>query len=190
MNINIALFASGSGSNVENIIRYFQSNTNIAFPLILSNKADAYVHQRAKDLGVPSVTFSKKELEEGKIILRLLQENKVDFIVLAGFLLKVPSYLVSAFPNKIVNIHPALLPKYGGKGMYGRYVHEAVVAAGEQESGITIHYVNDHYDDGNIIFQAKCPLLPTDTAEDVAEKVYQLEYEHYPRVIEKLLQQL
>ena len=190
MKRNIALFSSGSGSNAENIIRYFHSNPEVSFPLILSNKVDAYVHQRAKALGVSSLTFSKAEWEESEHILQLLQEKKVDFIVLAGFLLKVPSKLIAAYPDKIINIHPALLPKYGGKGMYGQHVHEAVVAAGEKESGITIHYVNEHYDEGNIIFQAKCAVLPTDTADDVAEKVHQLEYDYFPKIIAQLMEKL
>jgi phosphoribosylglycinamide formyltransferase-1 len=190
MKKNVAIFASGSGSNAENIIRYFHSDSDVSFPLILSNKTGAYVHQRAKALGVPSVTFTKQELENGNLILSLLNDNKIDLIVLAGFLLKIPMYLITAYPNKIINIHPALLPKYGGKGMYGHYVHEAVVAAGEKESGITIHYVNEHYDEGNVIFQAKCELFPTDTAEDVAKKVHQLEYEYYPQVIRQLLKEM
>lgn len=186
MSLKIALLASGSGSNAENIIRYFSSNSTFAFPLIVSNKADAYVHQRAAQLGVPSYTFSGADFAQGHRILSLLQQHNIDCIVLAGFLLKVPQVLIDAYPSKIINIHPALLPKYGGKGMYGHYVHDAVAASGDTESGITIHYVNENYDEGNIIFQAKCPVLPTDTADNIAEKVHALEYEFFPKVIADL----
>jgi phosphoribosylglycinamide formyltransferase-1 len=181
----IALFASGSGSNVENIIRYFSGNAEISFPLVVSNRRNAFVHERAKSLGVPSHFFPKESFENGDV-LRLLQENDIDGIVLAGFLLKVPENLLKAFPNRIINIHPALLPKYGGQGMYGHHVHEAVVAAHEKESGITIHYVNENYDEGQIIFQAKCQVLPTDTADDVAAKVHELEYRRFPEIIGKI----
>lgn len=190
MSIKIAIFASGSGSNAENIINYFSSNSEIEIPLILSNKADAYVHERAKKFNIPSFTFSRADLNETDIVLNILAENEVDFIVLAGFLLKVPAYLIQAYPNKIINIHPALLPKYGGKGMYGEHVHEAVVANGEKESGITIHYVNENYDEGNIIFQSKCEVLSSDTADDVAEKVHRLEYAHFPRVIDETIRKM
>jgi len=187
MKINIALFASGSGSNAENIVRYFQKKENVNVALVLSNKNDAFVLKRAKKLHIPSVTFTKKEMEETDKILQILEKNKINFIVLAGFLLKIPAYLIAAYPNRIINIHPALLPKYGGKGMYGHFVHEAVVAAKEKESGITIHFVNEHYDEGAIIFQAKCPILPTDTPDDVAGKVHELEYEYFPKVIEEAI---
>lgn len=181
----IAILASGSGSNAENIIRYFSANPIFSFPIIISNKGDAYVHERAKNLGVSSVTVSKEGFNSGEV-LELLRKHKIDAIVLAGFLLKIPDNLIEAYPNKIVNIHPALLPKYGGKGMYGHHVHEAVVANKESESGITIHYVNENYDEGAIIFQAKCEVLATDTAEDVAEKVHELEYRYFPEVIEQV----
>ena len=183
----IALFASGSGSNAENIIRYFENNPEIQFPLIVSNKSDAYVHERAKKLNLPSVTVNKSGFENGEV-LQLLKDYQIDFIVLAGFLLKVPENLITAYPNKIINIHPALLPKYGGKGMYGHHVHEAVVANKEKESGITIHYVNENYDEGEHIFQATCEVLPNDSAEDVAEKVHALEYKYFPEVIDKILE--
>ncbi len=186
MPLNIAIFASGSGSNAENIIRYFNSSEKFFFPIIISNKEDAYIHQRAQQLNIPSFTFSKEDFISADKLLKFLKENKIDRIVLAGFLLKIPQQLVDAYPNGIINIHPALLPKYGGKGMYGSHVHEAVAASGDTESGITIHYVNAHYDEGNIIFQAKCPVLPTDTADNIAEKVHKLEYEHFPRVIGEL----
>ncbi|MDR1743049.1 MAG: phosphoribosylglycinamide formyltransferase [Dysgonamonadaceae bacterium] len=185
--INIAIFASGSGSNAENIAEYFSGNKEIQISLILSNKADAFVHERAKKWGIPSLTCPKKEFDEGKRILEILRDHNIGFIVLAGFLLKIPDTLIETFPKKMINIHPALLPKYGGKGMYGDHVHKAVVAAGETESGITIHYVNEHYDEGQVIFQAKCEVLPTDTFEDVARKVHKLEYLHFPKVIEQTI---
>ena len=184
---NIALFASGSGSNVENIIHYFRNDTNLNFPFIISNKQDAFVHERAKRLQVPSF-FNKKESFENGEVLAFLLKNKIDFIVLAGFLLKVPDNIIQAYPNKIINIHPALLPKFGGKGMYGSHVHEAVVANKETESGITIHYVNENYDEGQIIFQAKCQVFPTDTPEDVAAKVHELEYRYFPKVIRNVIE--
>lgn len=178
----VAILASGSGSNAENIIRYFSGDSELVFPLIISNKEDAYVHQRAKSLNVPSYTVPKAGFENGHALM-LLKENKIDFIVLAGFLLKVPDDILKEYSNRIINIHPALLPKYGGKGMFGSHVHEAVVANKEKESGITIHYVNENYDEGEIIFQASCEVLPSDTPDDVAEKVHRLEYLHFPQVI-------
>lgn len=186
MPIKIAIFASGSGSNAENIANYHSKSSVFEFPLIISNKADAFVHERAKKLQIPSFTFSKEDFLSGDRIITLLKEHKIEYIVLAGFLLRIPSSLIEAYPNKIINIHPALLPKFGGKGMYGRHVHQAVVDAGETESGITIHYVNGNYDEGNIIFQAKCPVLPTDTADTIAEKVHALEYEHFPKIISEI----
>ena len=182
MKKNIAILASGSGSNAENIIRYFRNNKDICFPVIISNREDAYIHERAKNLGIPSCVFKKADFENGKV-LDFLKEQQISFIVLAGFLLKIPDNLLQAYPDRIINIHPALLPKFGGKGMYGSHVHEAVVAAKEKESGITIHYVNENYDEGQIIFQAKCEVLPTDTPDDVAEKVHALEYMFYPEII-------
>lgn len=179
---NIALFASGSGTNVENIICYFQDDTRIHFPFIISNKPDAYVHERAKKLDIPSFYYKKESFENGEVLAFLL-ENKIDFIVLAGFLLQIPFNIIQAYPDKIINIHPALLPKFGGKGMYGSHVHEAVVAGRETETGITIHYVNENYDEGQIIFQAKCKVLPTDTPEDVAARVHELEYRYFPEII-------
>ena len=187
MKKNIAIFASGSGSNTENIIRYFRKNEAIQVSLVLSNRSDAYVLERAHRLGVPCNVFPKEDWMAGDEILAVLQEYHIDFVVLAGFLVRVPDLLLHAYPNKIINIHPALLPKFGGKGMYGDRVHEAVVAAGEKESGITIHYINEHYDEGNTVFQTACLVLPTDSPEDVAKKVHALEYEHFPRVIERVL---
>lgn len=182
----IVIFASGSGSNAENIVTYFSKDKNISFPCILSNKEEAFVKVRAEKLGVPFKYFTKEEWKNGDI-LRFLQEIEPDLIVLAGFLLRVPEEIISAFPEKIINIHPSLLPKHGGKGMYGMHVHEAVVADGDKESGITIHFVNENLDEGAIIFQAKCEVLPTDTPEDVAGKVHELEYKFFPEVIEKLI---
>lgn len=187
MERNIAIFASGSGTNAENIIRYFEKNGSVRVRLVVSNKKDAYVLQRAHRLGIPCGVFPKAEWEVAGDILKMLREYHVDFIVLAGFLLRVPELILHAYPNKIINIHPALLPKYGGKGMYGDRVHEAVVASGEKESGITIHYIDEHYDEGSIIFQATCPVLPEDTPHDVATKVHALEYEYFPKVIEEVL---
>lgn len=184
----LAIFASGSGTNAENITRYFSENPEIEISLILSNKRDAYVHERAKRLGIPSYTYSKTEFDEGVLILETLVQYKVDFIVLAGFLLKISQPILDAFPRRILNIHPALLPKFGGKGMYGDHVHRAVVAAGERESGITIHYINEHYDEGDVVFQTTCEVRPEDTPNDVAQKVHALEYRHFPEVIGQVLE--
>ncbi|MCQ2207371.1 MAG: phosphoribosylglycinamide formyltransferase [Paludibacteraceae bacterium] len=187
--IKIAIFASGSGSNAENIVTNFAGDNEVCFPYILVNKQDAYVHERAKKLGIPSQTFSKQQLEDGTI-LKQLQNDGIDFIILAGFLLKIPEAMVEAYPRRIVNIHPALLPNYGGKGMYGHHVHEAVVAAKETESGITIHYVDSHYDHGNTICQAHCPVAPTDTPDDVAANVHKLEYIYFPAAIRQALAEI
>ena len=187
MKKNIAIFASGSGSNAENLIRYFQKSDSVEVSLVLSNKSDAYVLERAYRLKVPCNVFPKEDWTAGDEILAILQEYRIDFIVLAGFLVRVPDLLLHAYPDKIINIHPALLPKFGGKGMYGDKVHQAVVAAGEKETGITIHYINEHYDEGSIIFQATCPVLPNDSPEEVAKKVHALEYEHFPHVIEETI---
>ncbi|MDR0422166.1 MAG: phosphoribosylglycinamide formyltransferase [Proteiniphilum sp.] len=184
---HIALFASGNGSNAENIVRYFSGNRNISVSLIVSNRRDAYVHERARQLGVKSLTFSRVEFEDGLAVTDVLRVCGVDFIVLAGFLLKVSQPLLDAFPGRIINIHPALLPKFGGKGMYGDRVHRAVVDAGENESGITVHYVDGQYDGGEIIFQATCEVLPEDSPEEVARKVHVLEYAFFPKVIEKVI---
>lgn len=189
MRLKLAILASGSGTNAENIIRYFKGNEEIEVACVISNKADAYVLERAKREQVPSVVFSKKYFEDGSV-LKFLQQSGINFIVLAGFLLRVPENLLVAYPQRIVNIHPALLPKYGGKGMYGSYVHEAVVASGDRKTGITIHYINEHYDEGDIIFQATCEVLPQDTPDQVASKVHELEYRYFPSVIEKVLKQL
>jgi phosphoribosylglycinamide formyltransferase-1 len=187
---NIAIFASGSGTNAQRIIEYFSGNPKISVALILSNKPDAYVLVRAKNLNVPSVVFDRHSFNETDDIIKLLKKEKIDFIVLAGFLWMVPVNLILAYPGRIINIHPALLPKYGGKGMYGEQVHEAVIQSGDKVSGISIHYVNEMYDEGNIIFQAKCEVLQNDTPNSLAQRVHQLEYKHYPEVIEKLLREL
>jgi phosphoribosylglycinamide formyltransferase-1 len=186
----IAIFASGSGSNAENIFQYFSEKQEVEITTIISNKADAFVHQRAKQLGIESVTFSKKQFTETDQVLNFLVEKQIDFVVLAGFLLKVPENLTDKYPKRIVNIHPALLPKFGGKGMYGDRVHEAVVAAKEEESGITIHYINENYDEGDVIFQATCEVAPSDTPCQVAEKVHALEYKYFPAIIEKVIESL
>ncbi len=189
MNKNIAILASGSGTNAENIVRYFQEKNNgIEVKWILTNKQDAYVVTRAKELNVPCRYFTKEEWAKGTDILKLLQESSIDLIVLAGFLLRIPDCLTENYEHRILNIHPALLPKFGGKGMYGMHVHEAVVAAKEKQSGISIHYINKEYDKGEMLFQAVCPVSPTDSAEEVAAKVHALEYEHYPQVIELALE--
>lgn len=181
----IAIFASGSGTNAENIIRYFASKENLNIECIYSNRPDAFVLERARKHGIPSLVFNRDDFYNSSKILDSLSAYGVDMVVLAGFLWLMPKSLTEKFT--IINIHPALLPEYGGKGMYGHKVHEAVVANGATESGITIHYVNEHYDEGQIIFQAKCKVNPGDSPDEVASKVHQLEYEHFPRVIETLL---
>ena len=184
---NIAIFASGAGTNAENIIRYFANDERIKVVLVLSNNQKAGVHARVNALGVPSFVFTREEFSEGTPNVDILAEYEVDFIVLAGFMCFVSEPLQKAFSARIVNIHPSLLPKFGGKGMYGMHVHEAVVKSGEKESGITIHYINEHYDEGAIIFQASCPVHPNDTPEDLAARVHALEYEYYPKVVEEIL---
>ena len=188
--IRIAIFASGSGSNAENIADYFKGNKEIEIGLILTNKPDAFVLERAKKLHIPSFVFTGKEFRSSEIVLQKLKSERIDFVVLAGFMLLVPAYLVAAYPNKIVNIHPALLPSYGGKGMYGDFVHEAVIANNESKSVITIHFVNEQYDEGNIIFQAETSIDPTDTAEELATKIHALEYKYFPTVIHETLEHI
>lgn len=184
--IKLAILASGSGSNAEKIMEHFQGSTQAEIALIASNKADAFVLERAKKFGVPTFTFSRKEMEAGQLLAKL-QEEQIDWVILAGFLLKIPEELIRAFPNRMVNIHPALLPKYGGKGMYGHHVHEAVKVAGDTETGITIHLVNENYDEGKIIFQAATPVNPEDTPNSIAQKVHALEHRYFPEVIESLV---
>lgn len=185
----IAIFASGSGTNAENIIRYFNHNSSIAHvKIVLTNNAEAGVINRCKKLAVPIFVLKNKDFEYPETILNLLQKNEIDWILLAGFLRKISPFLIDAYPNKIVNIHPSLLPLYGGKGMYGEHVHEAVIAAKEKQSGISIHYVNALYDEGAIIFQAKCEIESNDNAKSLANKIHQLEQQHFPRVLEQLLE--
>lgn len=185
--VNIAVFVSGSGTNCENIIRYFQDSEDIQVSLVLSNRSDAYALVRAHRLDVPTVVFSKAQFHDHDQLMSVMERYSIDFIVLAGFLLMAPPFLIAAYPHRIVNIHPALLPKYGGKGMYGHHVHEAVKAANERETGITIHYVSDQCDAGEIIFQAKTTLTSEDTPDDIAAKIHPLEQMYYPEVIEKVI---
>ncbi len=183
----IVIFASGSGSNAENIISFFRDNPKVAVAAVLTNKKSAKVLERCDRLGVPAFYFNKPAFKDSDAVLHFLHGLNTDLIVLAGFLWKMPSNLIDAFPDKIINIHPALLPKYGGKGMYGDKVHQAIKENKEVETGITIHYVNENYDEGAIIFQAKTSVEASDDVDDIAQKVHQLEYEHFPKVIEKLL---
>lgn len=183
----IAIFASGSGSNAQNIIEYFKASKNISISLIVTNNKNAFVIERAKKFGIPYIVLSNKDFKNSNYIESVLKEYDVNFIVLAGFLLKIPEAIVKMFTDKIINIHPALLPKYGGKGMYGMNVHEAVVNNKENESGITIHFVNEYYDEGQIIFQAKTQVLESDFPTDVASKIHELEHKHFPGQIEKII---
>jgi phosphoribosylglycinamide formyltransferase-1 len=185
----IAIFASGKGSNAEAVMNYFKNSSAVKVTRVISNKNDAPVLAKAKSNTIPLMVVNKKLQLESQEFIDFLLAEKIDLIVLAGFLLLLPAKLVNAFHNKIINIHPALLPKYGGKGMYGTYVHEAVIKNREKESGITIHYVNEHFDEGEIIFQATCNVDTDDTAESLQKKINLLELEHYPSVIEKLLLQ-
>ena len=182
----IIILASGSGTNAENIINYFKNSDNITVNQVFSNKKDAKVLERANRLNVNSMSFSRADLYDSNVVFDNLVKN-ADFIILAGFLLKIPSKIIEAFPNKIINIHPALLPKYGGKGMYGMNVHNAVVNNKEEKSGITIHFVNENYDEGAIIFQKHFDIDKLDTADDVAQKIHKLEYKYFPEVIEQVI---
>ncbi len=183
----IAILASGSGSNAQNIAEYFSGSEQVSIELILSNKSDAFVLERAKKLNIQSLVFNRNSFYNTHEIVGLLQNLDIDLIVLAGFLWLIPENLIKAFPNKIINIHPALLPKYGGKGMFGDRVHKAVIESGDNESGISIHYVNEKYDEGQIIFQGKCEITKEDTPDTLAQKVHALEYEYFPQVIENVL---
>ena len=183
----IAIFASGSGSNAENIIRYFSDNKSVKVVLVLSNQSRSGVLIRAQLHNIPTFIFTKDDLNERTKVHDVLKDYNASMIVLAGFLLKIPLYMIEAYPNSILNIHPALLPKYGGKGMYGMNVHRAVVENNEQKSGITIHYVNENYDEGAIIFQATCDIDEHDLPEDVKTKVQALELRHFPSVIESII---
>lgn len=183
--IKIAIFASGSGSNAERIVEYFSSHDDIEVSLILTNNAVAGVIERGQRLNIPTLIFNKKLFTKTDKIVEILQSQGIDWVILAGFLWLVPNNLTRAFENRMINIHPALLPKYGGKGMWGHHVHEAVVANKEKETGITIHYVNEHYDEGKVIFQAKCDVYENDSPENVAAKIHELEYQYFPEVIYK-----
>lgn len=181
----IAIFASGSGSNAEEIISYFQYHPSIEVKLLLSNNTNAQALQRADKFRIRTKTFNKIQFRESREVLHWLKEEKITHLVLAGFMWLIPDYLTHTYAGKIINIHPALLPKYGGKGMYGMFVHEAVKAAAERETGITIHEVNEQYDEGTIVFQATCSIDETDTPQSIALKVQQLEHMHYAKVIER-----
>ena len=183
----IAIFASGAGGNAKKIIEHFRSSNEITVTLIVCNKPDAGVLRIAEEHQIPALLIEKKKFFEGNHYIDELKNAGITFIVLAGFLWKLPGALIKAYPNKIINIHPALLPEYGGKGMYGRYVHEAVINAAEKESGITIHYVDEHYDHGQHIFQVTCHVFPGDTPEKLAQRIHLLEYEYYPKVIEEVI---
>ncbi|HIC32097.1 MAG TPA: phosphoribosylglycinamide formyltransferase [Flavobacteriaceae bacterium] len=183
----VVIFASGSGSNAENLIKFFHNSDNASVVQVLTNNPHAKVLDRCKKLKISALSFNRIAFTQTEDVLNILKASQPDLIILAGFLWKFPENILKAFPNKVINIHPALLPKFGGKGMYGMNVHEAVVNNKETETGITIHYVNENYDEGAIIFQAKCDVLPNDTAEDVAEKIHELEMEHFPKVVEDLL---
>ena len=188
--INIAIFVSGSGTNCENLIRYFADSERINTALVVSNKADAFALTRAERLGVPTAVAPKPELNNPDVMLPLLQKYDIGFIVLAGWLPLIPNFLIDAYPHRIINIHPALLPKYGGKGMWGHHVHEAVKAAGETETGMTVHWVTPVCDAGEIIAQFRVALSPDDTVEDIAEKEHQLEMIHFPKVVEDVINSL
>tara|TARA_B110000879_G_C11011814_1_gene447304 strand:+ start:313 stop:894 length:582 start_codon:yes stop_codon:yes gene_type:complete len=183
----IAIFASGSGSNTQSIIQYFQQKENIEIALIMCNKSNAFVVQRAQKLGVKCIVFNSETFKNNLGFLDILSKYEVNWIVLAGFLLKIPEYIIEDFQGKIINIHPALLPKYGGKGMYGMNVHRSVIENNETESGISIHYVNKNYDEGKMIFQASCAINAGDSPEDLANKIRLLEHQHYPKVIEETI---
>ena len=183
----LVIFASGSGTNAENIIRFFQDHGNVSVDLVLSNNPHAKVLERAKNLNVSALSFNRKAFYQDYTVTRILKDINPDLIILAGFLWKFPESILNHFPNKVINIHPALLPKYGGKGMYGMHVHNAVVENKEPETGITIHFVNENYDEGAIIFQAKCKVEPNETPENVAAKIHELEMEHFPKVVNSLL---
>ena len=193
---HVAIFASGSGTNAQNLIEYFnygKNRSNKISPdtkveVVICNKPGAYVLTRAEKLGVPTAVLNKEELTNStERLFELLKQYSIDYIILAGYLLKIPAELIEMYPDKIINIHPALLPAYGGKGMYGHHVHEAVVAAKEKESGITIHLVDEKYDNGKILFQAKCEITQTDTPDDVAEKIHHLEQANFPRVVDEYI---
>ncbi|MBN4081728.1 phosphoribosylglycinamide formyltransferase [bacterium AH-315-C07] len=183
----IAIIASGSGSNAQKIMEYFADHVDIEVSIVLTNNAEAFVVQRADNFEIPSIVFNKKDLYESDVIIDRLKKIGIDLVVLAGFLWLVPDNIIDAFPDRLINIHPALLPKFGGKGMYGMNVHKAVISQGETESGISIHYVNQNYDEGKVIYQSKFQIKENDTAETIAFKVQQLEHANYPKIIERVL---
>ena len=187
--INIAIFVSGGGTNCENLIRYFADSESVSCALVVSNKADALALERARRLSVPTAVAPKAQLNDPEVMLPLLRDYHIDFIVLAGFLPLVPDFLINAFPRRIVNLHPALLPKYGGKGMWGHHVHEAVKAAGETETGMTVHWVTPVCDGGDIIAQYKCEIAPSDSVDDIAEKEHQLDMRYFPEVVERIIRE-
>jgi phosphoribosylglycinamide formyltransferase-1 len=187
MKRNIAIFASGEGTNAQNIINYFKDSAIAQIALVVSNKPGANVLNRAQMAGIPSLIIQRESFYHSSQVIDFLKSNHIDLIVLAGFLWMVPENLVKAFPNQIINIHPALLPKFGGKGMYGMNVHRAVIEAREKESGISIHFVNEHYDEGKIISQHSCPVTDSDTPQSLAHKIHELEYEFFPKAIENLI---
>ena len=187
---NIAIFASGSGTNAENLVHFFRTSPFGQVSLVLTNRPEAGVIQRAQTLDTECVVFNRRQFYDTNEVVDLLVERGIEFIILAGFLWLVPDNLLELYDNKIVNIHPALLPKYGGRGMYGHFVHEAVIANAEKESGITIHYVNSRYDEGDVILQARCKVEIDDTPHSLASKIHTLEYEHFPKAVEALLKKL
>jgi len=184
---NIAIFASGTGSNAKKIVEHFSNQESIKIALIVSNKATAKVLDMARENNIPTLIINRTDFYQSESLLIDFKKHQIDFVALAGFLWLIPTYLIEAFPNKMINIHPALLPKYGGKGMYGHHVHEAVFKNKEMESGITLHYVNEQYDEGHIIFQAACPVAITDTPSDIARNVLKLEHYYFPRILRSLL---
>ena len=188
--LNIAIFVSGSGTNCENLIKYFADSERVCCALVVSNKPDALALERARRLGVETAVAPKPQLNDPEFMLPLLRDHRIGFIVLAGFLPLVPNFLIDAFPRRIINLHPALLPKYGGKGMWGHHVHEAVKAAGETETGMTVHWVTPVCDSGEIIAQVKVALCPDDTADDIARKEHELEMTHFPKIVEQVVQEL
>lgn len=185
--VRLAILGSGNGTNAQQISEYFAGRTDVQVACIIYNKRDAYIAQRAKNLGIEARYFGRADFYDTGAVLDYLRQKQVDWVILAGFLWLVPEAMLDAYPDHIINIHPALLPKYGGKGMYGHHVHEAVVAAGERESGITIHIVDRHYDRGTTLFQARCTVTPEDTPDSLAAKIHLLEKEHFPRVIDETI---
>ena len=187
---NIAIFASGSGTNAQNLVRFFRTSPFGQVSLVLTNRPDAGVIQRVQSFDIECIVFNRQQFNHTNEVVDLLVERSIDFVILAGFLWLVPDNILELYDNKIVNIHPALLPKYGGKGMYGQFVHEAVIANAEKESGITIHYLNSRYDEGDVILQARCKVEVDDTPDSLASKIHALEYEHFPKAVEALLKKL